>query len=91
MVHGDIREANIVFTEDSSHLIDFDLARMENDTYPNGYVGFPERHENAIPGGKMLKIHDKHALFKIITKYFHVKKDLNLVEQDLDNWMSLLT
>lgn len=62
MVHGDIRNVNIVFNDDAgcSHIIDFDLAKNENDVYPSVlYVTHPERHHGAC---QELKIHNKHAL-----------------------------
>ena len=92
MVHGDIRNVNIVFDDtDCSHLIDFDLSRKENDYYPSVYVAsHPERHVGAHPGSNMLKIHDKHALFSIICQHFPRMSSLELVAEDLFTWMDLL-
>lgn len=92
IVHGDIRNANIVFDDaDCSYIIDYDLARMENDVYPSGYVtSHTERHHSARPGEAMRKIHDKHALFQIICKHFPLKKALKLADKDLNTWMELL-
>lgn len=93
MVHGDIRDVNIVFDgTGSSHIIDFDLAKKENDIYPAGYVTTHfERHQEARPGKRMLKIHDKHALFCIICRYFPKKSTLNLVQKEIDTWINLLS
>ena len=67
-VHGDIRCANIIFseTDDKSYLIDFDLARTEGSSYPSGYNVFSVRHSEAREGNAMLKDHDRYSLAKII-------------------------
>ncbi len=92
MVHGDIRNVNIVFDNTGcSHIIDFDLARNENDVYPSVYVtSHLERHYCARPGNQMLKIHDKHALFYIICYHFPCMSSLKLVDEELNTWMDLL-
>ena len=38
IVHSDIQLANIVFTQDTSYLIDFDLADKEGILYPGIYA-----------------------------------------------------
>lgn len=46
IVHGDIRVCNIVFTQDSSHLIDYDLAQKALKRYPVRYNAMEsERHQ----------------------------------------------
>ena len=92
MVHGDFRNVNIVFDDTGHrHIIDFDLARNENDVYPNVYVtSHPERHYCARPGNEMLKIHDKHALFYILCYLFPCVSSLKLVDEELNTWMDLL-
>lgn len=69
-VHGDIRACNIIFTDDSSHLIDYDLAMGGNNPrYPSEYNYLEnERHEQAKRGAIMQKIHDRVALSKMIKK-----------------------
>ena len=54
MVHGDIRQHNIIFpfeAKEGGVLLDFDLARREGTTYPEGYnEAIVERHEDAKRG-----------------------------------------
>ena len=66
IVHGDVRAANIVFTENNSYLIDFDLARKVGSLYPLGYVSFPSRHRGAVAGGPMKLEHDRHSMAFLI-------------------------
>lgn len=70
-VHGDIRDANMVFRGDTSFLIDFDLAREEGQKYPfeYRYDSFLMRHRDARPFNEMKKAHDRHSLCSIMKKY----------------------
>ncbi len=62
-----IRLANIVLTENGSHLIDFDPARKEGQaTYPDGYSQMYERHHFAKPLWPMKKEHYRFALAKVM-------------------------
>ena len=67
-VHGDIRCHNIIFSKDTSHLIDFDLAKDDGvGKYPGGYnSSFPERHQHALEYQLMKKEHDRFYLAKIM-------------------------
>lgn len=64
----DVRNVNIVFENTGySHIIDFDLAKNENDVYPSVYV-----KDTMVPGQeKVLKIHDKHSSVIISLAYGH--------------------
>ena len=78
----------IEFSEDgnSSHIIDFDLAGEEGNLYPAGYVvNFPERHDGARPGHRMLKIHDKHAFVKVINHCFPQVNTTTLIDKEWIN------
>ena len=70
IVHGDIRAFNLVFGEDDSHIIDWDLAQEEDKgKYPDGFnVSIPdgERHPDAYPGQSMKKAHDWFALAAVM-------------------------
>lgn len=69
IVHGDVRACNIIFTTDSSHLIDYDLAGTVGARYRPDYSHLRhERHAEARKGMLMRKIHDRHALAIIIGK-----------------------
>lgn len=70
-VHGDIRDANMVFRGDTSFLIDFDLAREEGQKYPfeYRYDSFLMRHRDARPFNEMKKAHDRHSLCSIMQQY----------------------
>ena len=83
-VHGDIRLANIIFTDDSSYLIDFDLTRKVKTRYPIGYSVLGERHKGARSGEEMLYEHDRHSMSKIMelvdinSKFYPRVKDINI-------------
>ena len=64
LVHGDIRFPNMVFGVEKSFLIDFDFVGKNNsDHYPLRYnSGLCERHKDALPGRKMMLIHDRYSL-----------------------------
>ena len=68
MVHGDVRMANLVFggNEDTSWIIDFDMANREGTSYCPGYksksADIPERHEDARESKPMLPSHDRYSL-----------------------------
>ena len=62
-IHGDIRIENVIFMEDSnSCLIDFDLARRDDDDnpcyYPKNYNDISVRHPETSGNSRMLKEHD---------------------------------
>jgi hypothetical protein len=66
-IHGDIRLANMMFTEDEAYLIDFDFARktVSNPTYIEGYfVDRLPRHPAALDGKPMRQCHDVHSYCK---------------------------
>jgi len=74
-VHGDVRLANIVFTGDTSHLIDFDLASEEGSCYPFLYRGdLEERHEEAYVRAIMKKEHDVYSLVFLIRQFVEKKE-----------------
>ncbi len=76
-VHGDVREDNIIFTDDGvSHLIDFELARKEGTRYPVCYVNtFEERHDHAQADAIMKKDHDVYAIKTFMSRCFRSKID----------------
>lgn len=79
-VHGDVRLQNIVFTENDSVLIDFDLAKKVGKAYPTGYnESYEERHTDAIRRGKMLKSHDIHSVLYLMEKYAECKFEKEFV------------
>lgn len=49
-IHGDVRIENIVFGGGKSYLMDFDLARKEDEhpRYPKGYCDFEIRHRSEM-------------------------------------------
>ena len=58
-VHGDVRAYNIVFSQDSSFLIEYNLARKAGARYPIGFVHYEqERHPAARAGYQMYPLHD---------------------------------
>ena len=76
-VHGDVRMKNIVFTKDSSWLIDFDLAKKEGNFYPLRYNFFAEmRHPNAKRLLMMRKIHDRYALYLVMKSVIVASSDV---------------
>ena len=55
LVHGDIREGNVLFscTSREAYLIDFDFTDKCGEPYPNGFNGknvIEERHDSAAKG-----------------------------------------
>ena len=71
LVHGDVRLANMVFTEDgTSYLIDFDFVGKHgmSDYFGNFNSELDERHPEAYPGSKMKMEHDRHSLAYLIEK-----------------------
>lgn len=70
-VHGDVRPANLVFTESEGYLIDYDLARKEGTPYPESYQRIESyRRIDAVATRKMKKIHDRFSLAKVISNFF---------------------
>ena len=67
-VHGDVRLDNIVFSDDRSHLIDFDFVGWNNETsyHCNYNSHLRERHVMAVGGSRMKFEHDRFSLAKII-------------------------
>ena len=63
-VHRDVRACNIIFSKDSSFLIDYDLARKAGARHPLHYE--QERHLAARAGYPMYPLHDRYALGVII-------------------------
>ena len=73
-VHGDVRACNIIFSKDSSFLIDYDLAMQEGERYPVGFVHHNhEKHTDARAGHPMRKVHDRFTLGVIIEQVNHEK------------------
>lgn len=62
IVHGDIRLANIIFTNHTTYLIDFDLVGKVGQPYPEGYTSLVERHGEAVPNSPRLIKHDRYSI-----------------------------
>lgn len=78
VVHGDLRFANIVFSEANifplySKLIDFDYSGVEGETtYPDRFnVDIPDgkRHPTALPGELLRKEHDVYSFKWMCSQY----------------------
>lgn len=70
LVHGDIREGNIIFNGKSSYLIDFDFTARCGTLYPSGYNSkIKGRHETASAGHPREFIHDYFSLICIANEY----------------------
>lgn len=69
-VHGDIRDVNLLYTEDNAHnIIDVDFANFENAEYVSGFLNSGrERHPEAEANQPMKKAHDRYSLNYLITK-----------------------
>ena len=67
-VHSDVRTQNILFHDNDSILIDYDLVANVGTAYPKGYRYFSERHDDAGPGRKRMKSHDIHSLLYLMCK-----------------------
>ena len=77
-VHGDVRIENIVFGHDgTSYLIDFDLARKQEDNpcYPLGYHHYDIRHRSARVNCPMEKEHDIFSMKKVMAEKFPAMKE----------------
>jgi hypothetical protein len=76
--HGDVRAANIVFTDSSSVLIDFDYSGATGEQhYPRGYnVDIPDgkRHADAASGQKLVPCHDVFSLAAVMNMYTATEK-----------------
>ena len=77
IVHSDVRLANMVFDDETSYLIDFDLAGSVGSQYPAGYSYLDERHNDARPLARREKIHDRYSLWYIIRAC--LRKDLKQI------------
>ncbi|XP_065906387.1 uncharacterized protein [Dysidea avara] len=92
MVHGDIRSCNLVFGENNSWIIDFDMASPEETPYCGYYnrEGIYERHNGATKGGAMYKFHDRYSLAMLMQKcddhssYLQVIKSVKNGQTPLD-------
>ena len=71
-VHADIREINIVFSDNNKNawIIDLDIAAKVGDRYPQNYnhQQIAERHKDAIAGNPREICHDCYALSLIMKK-----------------------
>ena len=79
-IHGDIREANIIFNDSESDLIDFDLAQGVGGIYPLGYNHFDVRHQDARGGIEMKREHDRHALAKIMESVHDANQHQRIID-----------
>jgi serine/threonine protein kinase len=92
LVHGDVREANIVFCESLNvgYLIDFEFCRRAGDRnavycrYFN--KDLPGRHRNAVPGHSMSAEHDVFSMISICRKWYKIPEECN----DLDAVLACL-
>ena len=70
-VHGDIRKENLIFdtSGQKAWIIDFDMARKENEPYVSIYNDKVEgRHPDAEKGEMMKKEHDRYALHCVMKR-----------------------
>ena len=92
LVHGDVRQDNLVFPEDSgdSYLIDFDfVGEHSTSLYPADYNdNFNERHQDAHTGCLMMLSHDRFSLAYVIRSNVPGAPP-HIVEQLLDLSFSL--
>lgn len=67
-VHGDIRDANVIFGNENAWIIDFDICDKENALYPVDYNhnNISERHSGARAQLPMKKDHDIYSLIQLI-------------------------
>ena len=70
--HGDIREPNIIFSNERYYLIDFDWGRSKNEIsfYPPDLNSDVFSCEGIHPGSQILVEHDKFQLEKLTKKLF---------------------
>lgn len=85
LVHSDLHEVNIVYTEQGAQLIDYDYTDKEDVQYPDSYAFYAnERHLEARPWSLRKKIHDHFALLLIMKNKvevsFEVKEKLKSIE-----------
>ena len=79
-VHGDVRSQNIVFTTNSSVLIDYDLSAKVDSLYPRGYNhSFEERHVKTFGCQRMSKSHDVHSVLYLMEKCATTKEEQDFV------------
>ena len=88
-IHGDIRIENIVFGHGTSYLIDFDLARKQEDSpcYPKGYNFYSIRHISAKAGLQMDKEHDIFSMKKVMAEKFPAVEEQIFETGDLIQWI----
>lgn len=81
-VHGDVREANIIFGSDTAWIIDFDICDEMNALYPKDYnhMGIQVRHPDACANREMKKEHDVYSLIVIIANVLNCEVKGNLVD-----------
>ncbi len=60
----------MIVSEDSVIFIDVDLVQQEGERYPGTYnhAGIPERHKDAIANSLMHALHDRFALYVILSQ-----------------------
>jgi serine/threonine protein kinase len=78
-VHGDIRCFNIVFSEEDSHFIDFDLGGKTDDhgdgpPYPSGYTfALRDGSRRGTVGERMRAVHDWSALVSALFIFHRIR------------------
>jgi Fungal protein kinase len=76
-VHGDIRAFNIIFTEESGYLIDFDIGGLEDENstmYPRGYnQTLNDAFRAWGEGDRITKQHDWQALIYVLLELHDIK------------------
>lgn len=72
LVHGDVRETNLLFgKDDSAYLIDFDFLSPKGSLYCDTYnSNLEERHPDAVRNKQMNPEHDWYSLIYLCKKYF---------------------
>ena len=79
-MHRDVRAQNIVFTKNTSVLIDYGLLAKLGSCYPQGYNhNFEERHPGASAEWPMYKTHGTHSVLHMMEKCATTKIDLAFV------------
>ena len=89
IVHGDIRQSNLLFPRDGdAKIIDFDLSAQAGSRYVDGYSYIEERHPEAKERSIMKTIHGRHSMAFILNS---IQPNHPAIEKLKDERCPLLT